>query len=224
MKIIPRIGVMLIALVTILTVGIAKAEVEQEWSGDLLPLDMFHEDGVDISPFRERETMSYEVDRDGKGVYHVYLSDSFEGATYYKDLARGIRLLEKGDELVFHIANYGGDVHGGLLIVNAIKASKAHIKAVVESPSYSMASILSCVVDELTIEPYAYLMFHEYSGGPNGKGSEARVFHKSFSRLGKKLLKDECVASKVLTQEQSDDIVKGIDIYIFPEDLTGEKL
>lgn len=175
-----------------------------------------------LSPtaFKVLVTRHYQIEKVKSGDYHVYFSESIVGPENYIDLARGIRRLKTTDTLTLHLSNYGGDVHGGLLIVNALAATKATTKSIIESPSYSMAAVLACSTHQLKIEPYAYLMFHEYSGGAGGgKGSEVREFHKNFGRLSKEVLTNECVYRGVLTQGQVNDITLGVDVYIYSEDL-----
>lgn len=68
--------------------------------------------------------------------------------------------LEAGEEATIEINSPGGDVISGLAMANAIKNSKAKIKAHVVGLAASMASVVACACSEIDMEEAAFLMVH----------------------------------------------------------------
>lgn len=126
--------------------------------------------------------------------------------------------LKKGDTLILRFSNYGGSVYTGAALFNAITQTKAHVKAIIEAPSFSMGAMLPCTADEIDLKPFSFLMYHDYSGGAQGKGSEMREMIKGFDTLVVKML-TEWVNRGILTNSEVKDIKDGKDIYKHPEDL-----
>lgn len=170
------------------------------------------------NPFNLEFTRGYVLERDGCN-YNFYMSDEIGDVSNYEDMIKGLKALPEGTTVTLHLANFGGYVHTGVQIINAMKASKAHTIAEVEGPSYSMGALIACAANELQLHPYAFLMFHDYSGGFRGKGSESREMIKAFDTLSRNLMTQECQAKGILTKEQVDAVSSGSDIYIHPADI-----
>lgn len=68
----------------------------------------------------------------------------------------------------------------------------------------------------MELDTNSYLMFHTYSGGFQGKGSDTRTMVEALDRLMTRVMTHTC--SNVLTPEQIEDIMRGIDVYIHPGD------
>lgn len=184
---------------------------------DTITADMF--DGAcGHSPFTIASNVGYELVQEGCD-YHFYMSDSIGSVHNYEDMIRGLKALPAGTKVVLHLANFGGYVHTGVQIVNAMKASKAHVVAEVEGPSYSMGALIACAADELKMHPYTFLMFHDFSGGFQGKGSESRDMIDAFHTMTGNLMRNECKAKGVLDDSQIKRIQDGTDIYIHSSDL-----
>lgn len=177
---------------------------------DAAEIEMFN---IGITPFTITETNGYTLEKQN-GIYHVTFSQVISYVDYYRDLIDGLRQLKPEDTVVLHINNFGGYVHTGLEIITAMEDSPAHIIARVESPSYSMASLIACAADELYIADQAFLMFHTYSGNFGGKGSDAGKSIEALDSLMERVLKKYC--SKLLTDEQIQDMLNGVDIYVHP--------
>lgn len=167
-----------------------------------------------IAPFKVQSNAGYHMEKIAD-EYHVYLEPQILDEDYYDDLNHGLRLLTEKDTVVIHVNNYGGSVHSGMEIMAAMEDSKAHIIARVESPSYSMASLIACQADELYIHDTAYLMFHTYSGGFQGKSSDSRSLIEALDTLMVRVLTTRC--HNILTPEQVSDLMKGIDVYVHPK-------
>ena len=172
----------------------------------------------DMLPFHVGSNSAYRIMKKDN-IYHVYLSSSIDEMVYYVDLIKGLKALNKQDKVIIHMANYGGLVHSGVQIINAMKASNALITVEVEGPSYSMGAVITCAGDEIKLHPYTYLMFHHYSGTFSGKGADSRHQIEALDELVRNILVKECIAKGILTLDQVDDIMNGVDVYIHPHKL-----
>lgn len=109
----------------------------------------------------------YNVDHiPGSNQYHVYLGDEIhEDVPGYEKLKSLLLSLSEKDTVIFHMANYGGSVEAGFIILNGIALTKAKTIAKIESGVYSMGTAIACATDEIQFDPYSYIMFHRANNG-----------------------------------------------------------
>ena len=141
-------------------------------------------------------------------------------ATDYKDMVDSLLSLRPQDIAVFKLHNYGGSVAGLMYLLNILDRVKSHKIADVDGPTFSAGAQLACAMDEVKLGQYSYLMFHagSISFPPDTKTSDITHFIEANKVVDAKLM-DLCIKKKILTKEQAADVMKGIDIYVFPEDL-----
>lgn len=147
-----------------------------------------------------------------KNIFSIYLHEEIAEQRYYKDLFNLLRTSDEQTSFVIYLNNFGGMVHTGLDIINAMKACRGELYTVVTGPIYSMAPLIALQAQQLHIEPHSGMMFHDYSGGSEGKGSEQRAsitFHKdwfdgSFREL----------TQGFLTKKEQTNILNGSDLYL----------
>jgi ATP-dependent protease ClpP protease subunit len=129
----------------------------------------------------------------------IYLDDSFDSCTAdYRELFQKFSNAKADDEILLHLASYGGDCHVGFQICHAIKNCKANIIIKVDQPCYSMGAVMACCGKKLIMNPATFLMFHNYSGGNRGKGGELCMsireqdnwLHRSFKHFCSPFLND----------------------------------
>jgi ATP-dependent protease ClpP protease subunit len=150
--------------------------------------------------------------------WHINLNYLIGPLFLYNDVILILQNTTEEQEIIFHIANFGGYIHTGNVLLNEISQSKAYTVASVEGQSYSMAANIACSTNKLDLKKFSYLMFHTYRGGISGNGQEMRARSAAADKnFGIQL--DQCAAKGVLTIEQRDSILNGTDIYVFPEDI-----
>ena len=142
-----------------------------------------------------------------------------------------LRDAQKGDVINIHISGPGGQVDTVFLLINAVKASKAYVRMIVEAPSYSGDAYLATVGNELVMRPYSFLMFHTSSmygldctamAGtdrtvPNSEHCQA--FMKTHLGEVEKFLDNV----PFLLEDEKAAIKTGHDIYITSEELNNRK-
>lgn len=153
--------------------------------------------------------------------YDIYMGNDVDLEQQYHQLCHLLRVVvNKDDDVTFHLGNFGGSCHAGMQIVNAVQNCKGKVTMQVEFPCYSMGALLAISGNDLVMEPSTFLMFHNYSGGSRGKGAElikgALETHKwlmgMFERIG----------SPFLTNKEIKKLMRDEDIYIHHDDKTLE--
>lgn len=150
--------------------------------------------------------------------YNLY--GEIEDFKDYESFAADLTMLTENDAVALHINSPGGRVDIGMSLVNSIQQSRAAVTAVIEAPSYSMASVVACACSNLIMLDNTYLMFHNYSVGRFGKGGELMTSLRHEDAHFNKLLRKVCYP--FLTNKELDKISKDEDVYIYDDDSTLE--
>lgn len=144
------------------------------------------------------------------------LYDSITNFNDYKDLFKALKESQEGDGIELRINCSGGHCDVGMMIVQALKETKATVVCNVVYPSYSMGSIIALSGDYLVMQRHTFLMFHTYSGGFGGKsGDVAKQFEHEDAAL-KGMMADVCIP--FLTKAELKRMHAGDDLYIKSDD------
>lgn len=143
-----------------------------------------------------------------------------------EDTVRGVikALQEAGplDKVIFHMAGQGGEVETVELLINNIKACKAHVVMIVEAPVYSGHAYISLSGDELIMWPYSYLMLHTssiYGHDCSLETGEDRTVSntehcQAFMDAHMALINKLLLNFKILTTQEVTSIMSGHDFYL----------
>jgi ATP-dependent protease ClpP protease subunit len=120
----------------------------------------------------------------------------------------------KAKKITIHINSPGGNLNSCLSIVNAIGASDAEITTVVDGEAASAAAMIWLSGHYKVIaSPHTVVMLHGASCGfKQSKTSDIVTSSLSTNTIVESLLDD--LATGFLTEDERDDIRKGVDIYI----------
>lgn len=154
-------------------------------------------------------------------LYRYNLYDELEKFSDYEEFIKDLAMYGENDNIALYINSPGGRVDIGVSLVSAIKNALPKVTAIVEGPSYSMASIIALACDNLIMLDNTFLMFHNYSSAVSGKGSEIKdsVHHNDAHFIN--VMASVC--HPFLTQLELDRINKDQDIYIYSDDKTLTK-
>lgn len=145
--------------------------------------------------------------------YTIYLSENFDKTYKYVELCNGLRNVGPDDVVEFHLANYGGLIHSGTALISALFDCKAkEINMIVDAPCYSMAALFALCGTSLRLNFGTQLMFHNYSGGNEGKGGEMldHVLHHTV--LYNDLFAN--IAYPFLSKKEIRKLLRDGDVYI----------
>lgn len=109
----------------------------------------------------------------------AYLTDNIEEPSCYNELCFKLKTASPAEVFTLIINTYGGMLDSALMLVDAIKSSKAKVKAHISGTVASAGTIIALACDELEVADHTAFMIHNYSGGLSGKGHELKA-HQEF--------------------------------------------
>ncbi len=144
--------------------------------------------------------------------YYIYFNDEIGNQKDYRELFNLLRTANSGEIFVLFINNIGGDLHTGIEIINSIQNSMATVYTCISGPVYSVAPLIVLAGDKIFVEEHSFMMFHDYSGGEIGKGSEMEVAINHYRPFFKGFF--EKVTKGFLNEKECKDILDGKDFYL----------
>ncbi len=90
---------------------------------------------------------------------HGEIGAYFEDGISELDVIRAFEEMD-GQDVTINLRSDGGDVFGGLSIVNAIRSYSGNVTVVVDSLAASIASVITAAADEVAIHSGSMLMVH----------------------------------------------------------------
>ena len=109
----------------------------------------------------------------------AYITDGIEVPSEYNELCFKLKTASPAEVFTIVINTYGGILDSALMLVDAIKNSKARTVARLAGTVASAGTIIALACDELEVADHTAFMIHNYSGGLQGKGHELKA-HQEF--------------------------------------------
>lgn len=113
------------------------------------------------------------------GDLEVYITDSIDEPSVFAELCHRLRLAPASSTVTLHINTPGGIIDSAFMIIDAMRASKAHIVGYLTGTVASAGTIIALACDKLILGQHLTFMIHNYSGGMVGKGHEMKA-HQEF--------------------------------------------
>ena len=109
----------------------------------------------------------------------AYLTNTIEEPSEYNELCFRLKSASPAEIFTLVINTPGGILDSALMLVDAIKTSKAKIIAQISGTVASAGTIITLACDDVEVAPHTAFMIHNYSGGLVGKGHELKA-HQEF--------------------------------------------
>lgn len=109
----------------------------------------------------------------------AYLTNTIEEPSEYNELCFRLKSASPAEIFTLVINTPGGILDSALMLVDAIKTSKAKVIAQISGTVASAGTIITLACDEVEVAPHTAFMIHNYSGGLVGKGHELKA-HQEF--------------------------------------------
>lgn len=109
----------------------------------------------------------------------VYLTDAIDSPNYYNELCFKLKSASPAEVFTLVINTPGGILDSAMMIVDALKTTKAKTIAQISGTVASAGTIITLACDEIIIADHTAFMIHNYSGGLVGKGHELKA-HQEF--------------------------------------------
>ncbi len=172
-------------------------------------------DDLDLDTSSSEQFKIFTVPKPGS-EHHIYLGDTIEENYKYMDLCHKLRTFTDEDHVKLYLANFGGNMYAGNLIISAMSDCKAYITTIVTAPIFSMASIIALAGDNMLVKSPAFLMFHNYTSLELGKGGALKAAVEHGDKFARQL--SENVIGKFLFPEEHKAIRSDKDVYIHWDD------
>lgn len=147
-----------------------------------------------------------------EGIKHFYLTEHIETPSVYNEFCHELKDLNEGDMVHLHINNGGGVIDSAVMISEAVQQCKATVIACLTGTVASAATMIALRCDDIQVAPFTQFMIHNYSGGVQGKGKEAKdqmdFVNAEIANTFREIYKD------FLTEEEIDDVIDDHDIWM----------
>jgi len=138
----------------------------------------------------------------------VYLTSNIDNPSEYGKVIHSLMKADEGDTATFIINNGGGALDSALMIVDAIKNTKATTVAHLSGTVASAATIIALSCDKLIVSKYLSFMVHNYSLSYGGSGNQVKEFMgftgKEFVRVFKKIYKGFLTKKEIKAVTEQD--------------------
>ena len=148
-------------------------------------------------------------------LHHVYISDSIGEPKDYIDLIHKIKFAGPNDIVNIYLNTPGGYLTTGAQIINAIRASSAHVVTHVEGEVCSLGTLIFLSGDEMVVHDGSLFMIHTYSGVSSGKGHEMHAQTKAQAKWFEEIARRSYIG--FLTEEEFEEMIAGRDLWFTAE-------
>ena len=152
------------------------------------------------------------------GDITAYISDQIDEAFVYNELCHKLRHAPVGSTATIHLNTPGGYLHSAMMIIDAIKSSKATTVAHLTGTVASAGTIIALSCDELIVSEHLSFMIHNYSAsGISGKAHELKAY-QNFTDINTE--KDFRFFYKdFLTEKEMNSVIDGQDLWMNSEEV-----
>jgi ATP-dependent protease ClpP protease subunit len=145
-------------------------------------------------------------------IHEFYLSGVIETADEYIPWFDTIRHAGSNDAIKIYINSYGGDMNTAIQMLRVINETEATVIASIEGACMSAATMILLAADNVEVSPHSQIMFHNYSGGTIGKGSDMHSQIEFERKWSIKLMND--VYQGFLSKDEIQKLIDGSDIWM----------
>lgn len=146
--------------------------------------------------------------------YRIFIDSFMEFERGLHDIFNELWNAKEGSKLELRINSRGGLVNEGSQFYSLIKNKfNGNTTTILDSCGYSMGALTFCMGDKRVVTPRSDLMFHDYSGGARGKGSEIQAQVKHTAKHLRKFFKDVIVQGGFLSKKEFKQMIIGKDFW-----------
>jgi len=153
-----------------------------------------------------------------KGESHsVYISDEISAPDTYNELCHRLRTAKSKDTFTLYLNTPGGYIDSALMLIDAIKTSKAEVNAHISGTVASAGTVITLACDKVTVAPHTAFMIHNYSSGMQGKGHEMKAYQNFVDKNLNGAFKE--LYAGFLEEDEMQDIIDGKDLWLNKEEV-----
>ena len=155
-------------------------------------------------------------------IYDLYLTGNIGPATDYQDWNQMMRAAGENDVVYIHINSNGGEIFSAIQLMRTMQETQATVVASVEGMCMSAATLIFLTADVCEISEHSHFMFHTYSSGNWGKGSEQLAGVMADDKWARHLF--NTVYKGFLTTQEIKDMIDGKDFWMNPAEVNKRLL
>lgn len=162
-------------------------------------------------------TLGFSVKSRSANIFSVFIDEEIKEPSYYSKIFSMLMDASDHDIVDFFIASPGGRIDGLSVILEGIKMTDAHTRAVILSSAHSAASVLALHCDEVIVTDSAEMLVHSCRYGAGGKSAdvEAHVLHNK--KTSERLIRN--TYQGFLSPQELQEMLNGREIYLTAEDI-----
>lgn len=168
----------------------------------------------------KRPYMMYETGQVFREV-NIYISDEFAEPLQYCEMIHVIRTATPNDTIYIHLNTPGGRLDTGVQLISAIRSTEGRVVTVLDGVAHSMGALLFLCGHEMIVHDHGQLMFHTYSGGVMGKGSDIRGQTDATEDWFREIANDIC--HPFMSRREIQRMLRGEDFWFQTEEI-GKRL
>ena len=146
-----------------------------------------------------------------KKHYQVFIQEEIDDLKNYIKLFYLLKVLGSNDIIEISINSWGGSLHTGMQIYNAIEKSKAQVTTIIEHMAYSCGSIIFLAGHKKKVMPHSGMLIHNFSSEVEGKGHEIQLEVEFLKRSYERGLRD--IYKFFLAEEEMQQMLDGKDLW-----------
>lgn len=154
-----------------------------------------------------------------KTAHHhdVFLDGDITEPSNYRELLALLFNAGEDDSINVFINSNGGHLDTALAVVEGLKATQAHVTAVLIGACHSAASIISMYCHEVAVLDNAYSMVHTASFGAAGSTGNVKAHTEFTVKQVEKLLND--TYEGFLTKDELVKVKQGVEMWFDADEI-----
>lgn len=148
--------------------------------------------------------------------YVATVDDEFESVCQFENIVRILDNCSGADTVEIKLSTNGGALHSIIPLLSAITNTDAQVYVHAVSDVASAGTFLLMAADDVFINPYTTIMFHQVSFGTMGTGSSVESHVNHTVKSSKALIHD--IYRGFFSKEEIDAMLSGREYYMGKEE------
>lgn len=152
-----------------------------------------------------------------KNHTRAYITDQIDEPSLYNELCYKLKSASPAEVFTLYINTPGGIIDSAVMLIDAIKTSKAKVTAEISGTVASAGTIITLACDDVNVADHTSFMIHNYSAGAYGKGHELKARQTFIDNTLNASFKE--FYKGFLTEQEMDEVIEGKDMWMDAEEV-----
>lgn len=169
------------------------------------------EDEYSTSPIH-KQPLGFSAKSQSSHIFTVHLSEEIKEAAYYTSIFDLMLDAGETDTINLMIASPGGNLEGLNMLLEGMRLTDAHVRAILISDCHSAASILAMNAHEVVVTDSCTMLVHGIRTGFGGKMVDMDAFTAHSKKVTDKLLRESYHG--FLSNEELREVIHGRELWL----------